>query len=313
MKLKDLSLDKGNRLLNALKEVIVNNKSYHDDSHGLSIYFPYSKGLDLKTYSSFSKINEYSKFIDNFYNYKNNKVVNPFSLSDSKSSADKNTEGLVDFKLELTEEQLENYAKARYILFVKDKGSDYYTPIRNSYDVNLNVNILSASVRGKQLRAAEEGTEDSFWILLREEEKKDDYTKYKSSVIFQDFRDDKYEMNNGFVQITVDKDNPNGVITSASKASVTDDNGNVIPSSNIENISEFQQIVFLNSKYKILDENNNYIEKWSSTGELFGLEIDIDKLKFVQEDFSDEYEYYVVFQIWDTVNNSYYSNLIKMN
>ena len=73
-------------------------------------------------------------------------------------------------------------------------------------------------------------------------------------------------------------------------------------------------IVYGSQRYKLLDEDGNYNPNWynESNGLYQGYEFLSDEFKLIKEDFSSDYDYYALFKIWDTENNSYFSNVAKM-
>ena len=312
-KLKDLSSTKAQKVLDSLKNVVVSNWATDNSSNGLSIYFPYPTGKYVNDYSILSQNNHYNNFIKAFYNYKTGKGSNNFNFKVNKAEASQTSSETADISLELTDEQVSEYAKARYMLFVKEED-DYYRPIRNSYDVSLNGNKLEATIRGKQLRVSDTDLNDgsSYYLLLRELEKTNDYTKYETGILLEDFKD-KVKLENAKMEIIVDKDNPNGRIGKIVLTNQKDENGLILPNSTVEDINDYQNVAFISSKYKILDENGKYKEDWESAGELRGVEVPVNDIVFIPETFDETKEYYCIFQIFDTANNSYYSNLIKMN
>lgn len=66
-------------------------------------------------------------------------------------------------------------------------------------------------------------------------------------------------------------------------------------------------------QYRIIGDNRNYTNDWESSGVYEGLELSIDNFEFNLKSFEDGYDYYAVFKIYDTNNEKYYSNLVKMN
>ena len=327
--LQTLSPEYASTLLENIKDTVVYNYSTNMYSNGLSVYFPYYHDEILEYYKIIANNKELSDFMVNFYNHKTNKKVSTsFSFNNSTITKGDKDNGSIkaDLSLELTDEQLKDYAKSEYIMFVK-VDDNFYTPIRRSSDIELKGNVLEAHVRGKQLRISSVDDSISYWLLLGEKERTDDYVKYENTVNLWkwnfDDPDKDMEAIVARLEIMVDKDHPNGVITQVteihnnnkSKDNKSDDplKAFALPSVKIEDINYYDTITFALGKYKILDDKGNYIENWESSGQLEGLEGDPGEFKFTQEDFKDEYEYYCVFRIYDTAGNYHYSNLVKMN
>ena len=326
--LQNLSPNYASDLLDEIKDTVVYNYSTNIYSNGLSVYFPYYHDEILDYYKIVANNKELSDFMINFYDHKaNKKVSKSFTFNNSTITKGKKDNGSIkaDLSLELTDEQLKDYAKAEYIMFVK-VDDEHYTPIRRSSDIELNGNKLEAHVRGKQLRILDKTTQDSYWLLLGEKERTDDYVKYEYAVNLWkwNFDNDKdMEAIVATLEIMVDKDHPNGVITQVtesynSKSNNSKNDGDplksfALPSVKIEDINYYDTITFALGRYKIVDENGNYIEDWGRSDVLEGLEMKPNEFEFIQEDFKDDYEYYCVFRIYDTAGNHHYSKLVKMD
>lgn len=307
--LKNLSSDKADELLKSLDDAVVYNRSKNNYSKGLSIYFPFNanNGLTNIYLKHLSKVNKnsYLSFITKFTNIKTMGSVGNWSSMNSNISAKKG-----DFSLQLTDEEKNNYSRANYTVY-RDMGDGYYMPIYQSSDVNIDeTGKLTAKYKGKALKIINNSDNSSETILLIEKERFDDYQNYFTFVSLNSYNEnDGFNFTSAYMNIVVNGDNPNGKIDSIIKT------GKDAPSMAMLNLKDYQDLYFMNYKYKILDSNGNYTEDWQSSGVAYMFRTgtkDTD-YTFTISNLDDDYKYYCVFKVYDIYNNYHYSNLIRMN
>lgn len=314
--LEDLSLDKANVVLNNLESAIVYNWATNNKSRGMSIYFPYNGSNDIKkyflnVYKSLNSFSSYNNFISNFYLVQTNQT-RAYSFNSNKTNI-KSTNNKSDFSLELTDEQLEGYARAEYLVFM-DKGEGYYWPVYKGKEVTLDGNTLNASINGTHLKVKNE-TGD-FVIPLFETYNEDDYIKYSTNVVLEDLSSDnpsEWKMDSAELSLVLDKKTKKVKVGSA----ILNKKDKNKPSTVAVNLKDYQYIAFGSMSHKILDENGNFsleVYENNNNGIYEGVEITPDELSDLKlSNFGDENDYYCVFRIYDVNNNYYYSKLIKMN
>lgn len=314
--LEDLSLDKANVVLNNLESAIVYNWATNNKSRGMSIYFPYNGSNDIKkyflnVYKSLNSFSSYNNFISNFYLVQTNQT-RAYSFNSNKTNI-KTTNNKSDFSLELTDEQLEGYARAEYLVFM-DKGEGYYWPVYKGKEVTLDGNTLNASINGTHLKVKNE-TGD-FVIPLFETYNEDDYIKYSTNVVLEDLSSDnpsEWKMDSAELSLVLDRKSKKVKVGSV----ILNKKDKNKPSTVAVNLKDYQYIAFGSMSHKILDENGNFswdVYNNSSNGIFEGVEITPDELSELKlSNFGDENDYFCVFRIYDVNNNYYYSKLIKMN
>ena len=306
---EDFSQDKANKVLSDLDDLIAYNYSNMKYSKGISTYFPYKSNHFLAIYNDIKYSDNYAKFIANFANVKANTRVSNFSIKENALSMSKLDANKADLEMELTQEQLDNYSTAKYMLFV-DMGDGYYRPIRSSKNIVSEDNKLKASVRGKQLRITNPETGNSTWLYLVELESTNEYTKYATNVTLE--TEDGEDFKAATITIIVDNEHPNGYISSVKSIVSTDDNIAGISSIALD-LNDYKYINFIGMNYKIFDENGQYTDDWQAKGEVNGLQVKVDNYSFEVEDFDSEYTYYGIFIVSDIADESYTSNLIKLD
>ncbi len=311
--LRDLSPEKAERVLTNLENIVLYNYATNDQSRGLSIYFPFNgediyKQYFLKIYKQLSSLAPYGNFIERFYTLQKTPTGGT-SFSNTELKVDSSSEA--DFVLELDEDQKAAFAKASYFVFKAD-GEGYYHPIYVGGEVSLDGNLLKASIRDRQLKVVSDEDGSEYLLTLTETDETDSFIKYRASVLLEDFRSEdptEWRMDNSDMSLIYDKQK--GTIQIGSVILRSDDE--LKPNSVAVDLKDYQVLAFVNSKYKILDENGNYKEDWEGNGIIEGFEEKVDKFHFELQDFGDDSDYYCVFVIRDIYNQVYYSKLVKMN
>ena len=322
----------GKAVRDALEEAVVYNWTNTNYSHGLSIYFPYNNKVFLSSYSDISTSDNYTSFINSFYNIKSGIKVSSYSdfsesdgikFSDKKSKKKKEKvkEKETDVELELTEEQIKNMTKASYLVFADTKDG-YYQILYAGKDVKVDGNKLKASIKDRMLRLTDsEYDDDDTWLLAVEDKVEDDYVEIKTYV---------YLSNSSAVFgsktlpstaiIRIDKEHPNGYIKALytnfdGKSDSENSNSFSVFAPAGTKLTDYNFISVLSSRYKLLDENGNYNPNWTETSDhvIQGKVFRTNMVKFKKEDFKSDYDYYVVFRIYDIANNEYSSKPIKIS
>ena len=330
--LKDLSPTKGQKVLDNVERAVLYNWATNDSSRGISIYMPYNgetvyRNYFVNMYSDFSELGDYKNFISTFTNSLNSGTTT-LSFAQNKSEVKDDKKSGKRFTLELTDEQKERYARARYLVFKKtDDG--YFRIVYNGKEVDLDGNTLSATIEGKQLKAVvtEDGERFEELIPLRETDITDEFIKYEATVSLEKiewydaegpfgdtYKDFNFSIDLANVDIIYNK--KTGKITTGNYVLIEkneSDNDIKLPNTIIVDPNDYTDIMIASSSYKILDENGNYTEDWESNGTITGIEGSYDTFSLETEKFDDDSEYYAVFRIYDTNNNYYYSKLVKMN
>ena len=315
-KFSSYSKDNATKLQNAIGSAVVYNWSTNDFSHGLSVYFPYNGDIFLKTYGDYSASKNYNNLISDFSNLKKNTSSTVFADFSSKNNVDvkNNTKESADVEIKLTDEQAKNFAKARYFVF-SDNKDGYYNVLYRGNTVKLENNTLKVDVKGKMLRIADSDyLEDSEWIRGFEKEVTDSYTDIVGMFIL---RNHLYDMHLVNAEIRIDKEHPNGYIKNIYFNDESSSNlNNQFSTFSPVNVSldDYKYLESVSSAYKVVDEQGNYNPNWSdeNNGVIQGHYFSTDQFKLIKEDFSADYDYYVAVQIWDTANNTYFSNIVKI-
>ena len=301
------------KLLNAINDAVLYNYTNNSSSHGISIYFPYSgadnvKKYFLQVYSNLSFSNNYKEFINDFYQLQNKPSGFAFNINQNEVNKDdeKNT-----ISIQLSQEQISNYASATFTIFERDKEHpDYYRMIYNADDVELDSNgVLSSNYTNKILYVKDDDTNES--IYAPSFYRKHNNTRFIYVTLYakdKDFLDDDYMTGATLFFAPTIGENP--VVGSAKLRSYNERiDGTLL---DLNNYSKYEALF---AAYKLLDNKGNVLpsEEWESAPVYTGWSADLtstDDYKYSSLDI--EGEYYALFIVNDIHDNSSYSKLIKV-
>lgn len=315
--LRELSPEKADKVLNNIETAVLYNWATNDSSRGISIYFPYSTktyttGFYLGIYSLIDELGDYYAFMSEFNKIQSSGGTNYSFASNAVSVTGDLTNA--DFTLELTDEQLEGYAKAEYLVMI-DKGDGYYWTFYKGNEVTLDGNTLSANINGNHVKvlATEEDEEDLTFPLI-ETYYDDDYIQYVTYGVLEYLPDNISDWKMDSAEITFQLNRKTKEVSIVSV--ILQEDGD-LPNTIAVNLADYTHLVIGMSSYNIYDEEGNYDPTNMfnrSNGIYEGVEIKIDELENIQvASFDDENDYYCIFRIYDIYNNVYYSDLVKMN
>lgn len=302
--LKSYSKKEANELLDTINSMVAYNWSTNDSSHGIAIYFPFNgsesaKNMHLSLYAKIDVSDDYHEFIKDFNNIQTGESTFTFSLKNNETKINNK-----EFSLQLTEEQIKNYASASYIIFKKtDDG--YFTPLYSSTNAKLGDDgVVRTNVSNNLIKVVDKRDNSEAYLQAFETSAKD--KEYITTAVLVKEGDYKIKAANMYIKID---ESGKPVITKTALI----DNG--LASSAVVDYKTYGTIQFTNYRYNILDENGNYNENWegSPVKHLFEVKANDDSAEFKTASLDESDDYYCVFKIKDVKNKYYYSNLIKIN
>ena len=174
-------------LLSALEKLVVHSHSNHAGAGGVSIYFPfYNKELYQSwwgpAYGQLAFSPGYTAFLQAYAGVWLGERLT--GKADRALSEVRYGAAPLEFTLQLTPEQLENYASARYMILSRSEGERYQF-LFSSEDVALEEGLLRANYDGRALfsRDPADGTLGSA-LPFREIERTEDWVRYLVFGIF---------------------------------------------------------------------------------------------------------------------------------
>jgi hypothetical protein len=313
-RINDYSAVSNEKLITAINNAVVYNWSREvQESHGLSVYFPY-KGSGLNQYKYLNAYNDidfseqYVSFIKKISSLVRSNKNSSFSKSDITESKSEVTKG--EFSLELTNDQAKDFAEAFYIVFEKEEDG-LFMPIYSSDNAYLEGNKLKTKVSNNLIKIVDHSDESSAYLQLTERSKAG-VKSYRSTAVAFYFGDgdDLSEFEVEAVNLHIDyKENGSPYIA---KTSIID-NGDSTTSTRFVDLNHYEYVQFTNYRYGILDQNGNYNPNWESSNTKYLFEVSTDSDYELVNVSLDDGDYYAIFCVTDIYGNSFYSNLVDVN
>lgn len=306
------STKNNSKLLKAIDEAIIYNRTNEKESHGLSIYFPYNgrkamKYKFLEVYQKLNYSNEYKKFINNFNNMRSNAKSFSFSFSDSsiKTKTENNTT-----EIQLTKEQINNYAFSTFTIFERDsEHQNYYKPIYNTDNTILDENgVLKVNYSNNLTKIKDDESGEYRYALTYYRKKQD--IKYTYGILYD--KDADFTNSNFSARATLYlKENEKGkLILSNAKLNSKNERIDGI----LINLDEYETYEIWTNSYRILDENGKVLDttEWESAPVVTGFGGNLSELELEYSSLDKGDNYYALFIVTDMNGNASYSKLIKV-
>ena len=287
--LKSLSSTKADDVLVALDNAIVYNWSNNDFSNGLAVYFPYRsssrvRNMHYTNYKNLTGLKDYYEFITAFDNLQKKSSNGSFSAI-SKEAINISVENK-KVSLVLDDDNMDNYAKASYIIF--EKVGTNYSPVftsdtfelgTNKYTKDLDMNLIKVINNDNNTSAILNLNTNSFNNLYTDATVSNSDSSLTSKIYFKNLKISK-------------------VVESK-----TDSSAGIYL-----DINEYSSIKFAKPNYSVLNKGVVY-HNWEETK--------VDSYFEVGSNYSFESveldsNYYVMFKIYDVDNLYTYSDLIQI-
>ncbi len=319
-KLSILSNDKATKLKNSINDAVVYNWGNSDESKGLSVYFPFKADNVYKTrfltiYKRLGYNSEYYNFISSINNIQNSSSQYAYSFNLDQNKIEVNTKkNKKEFSIELTDDQVKNFARASYLIFKKE-SDEYYTPIYGGRDAVLDGKTLKSNITDNLFLVYDPSDNSTEYILAFQDKKKGQYT---ISAVLQNYGSELSDFDVRAANLIVQVDDKNNIKLSQILPTLKDDE-EIVQGLTL-NLEDYKTIQFSKFQYKVLDDQGNFTLDWKGNPTLHLWEI-TDKSGLSEKSFEfrrgslddDKGEYYCVFMITDIKNNTVYSKLVKID
>lgn len=317
-RLSILSNDKANKLKNSINDAVVYNWGNSDESKGLSIYFPFkasnmAKTKFLSVYKDLGYNTEYFGFISEMYNIQNSSssFAYSFNLDNNKVEVTKK-KNKREFSINLTDDQVQNFARASYLIFKKETD-EYYTPIYGGRDAELDGNVLKSNITDNLFMVYDPSDKSTEYVLAFQDKKEGQYT---ISAVLQNYGSEFSDFDTKAANLIVQVDKKNNIKLSQILPTLKDED-DLVQGLTLK-LEDYKSIQFTKFQYKVLDSNGNFTLDWQGNPTLHLWEIS-DRNGLTEKSFElkrgsldDNGEYYCVFMITDIKNNTVYSKMVKI-
>ncbi len=325
--LKDLYPNEAEAVCLALEKAVFKNGTNTDKSCGLSIYYPFYNKYHYEvswkdTYGKLNVFDSYKIYLDNYQSIwlsesdtdsyvSENK---PYLVESDPSHENKNDVAGRKYCLNLTKEQNETFAKARYYILNRISG-DIYFPVFACNDVSNNGGVLSASFEGKAIYIKNKYNNYYLPIAVGYDTigdvarysinawgKNSDNTT-EDTLEFQIALDNKTDKVS-LTSLTLDEANKSEAYLGSGR-------------SEDREITDWDSIQFLYGNFSYLTRNDNGtiapLSSWTGIFAVDSYEIDPkDGIEFTYSSLDDG-DYYIIFEITDTKNNKYCSEPLAID
>ena len=314
-KTSEYSTKDSKKLLETIESAVIYNETNEKDSHGLSIYFPYNGGKGQKykyineVYSHLDYSNNYKTFINTFNKTRTDSKPFSFNIND-KSVIETTKENQME--IQLTKEQINNYAYSTFTIFKQDiDHPNYYYPIYNSDDTTLDKNgKLKIDYTNKLTKVLDEDTGKYQYVLTYHRNRNNQNQRTTDAILY----DKDYDISDGRFMSRATlylADTSNKKLT-VSMAKLKSNNERI--NGAVLNIDDYETYEIWTNSYRILDDKGNVLDtsEWESSPTLTGFSGKLSELEFEYTNLDKGNRYYALFIITDINGNTSYSKLIKV-
>jgi len=328
----------------AVEDMIVYNATNMRNANGVCICYPYDADADYK--EAYMIIRENIGFMEDYGTYleKFSKLRSEKKRKDSwdfskaatgvKQEESTETSNVVtsDISLQLTEEQVKNFAYAGYHILcnakaagfdyaMKDsRGDDIYFLIHQGADVTLDEDGKLHAYYGNQamyVKNLTTGDYSGFPLILFEVERTEDEIRYTTGGVLHDMESDdisEWTVDAVDIQIVVNEEYPDGVIRYVIPSG--SDREIECPNKQLYRLEDFSFLDIVSSaRYVTRDENGQMLSygDWESTGWMNGFDIVIaDGYELEYRPLDNPEAYACIFYTVDLEGNRSYSELIPL-
>lgn len=303
-------------LQSALDDLVVYERSNVMDAHGVAVYFPYENQeyVDewMTEYEKIGFSDTYISFLKTFTATLSGEQLAEWDITELEPEESEETEG--EYYVQLTEDQAENYARAKFTVWEEDSEGSYICWLLST-DVTLaDDGKLSSPFRGERFFL----TDDSGVLVpctALEIERTEEYSMYSISIMAArgNIGDGDFSFQSLEVHVRVDEEHPDGEI--AGIYITQDEEDSLFPEKTYYTLEEGDAIYqFLFARDIVFNEDGSVapFEEWeSSSGIGAGFELSGD-LQVVLMEPEEVSQYCCLFDVTDTQGNSYYTNPVYL-
>lgn len=311
-RLMSLYPEEAEDLQNALGRLVIRNATNVHGAHGVAVYFPYENKAKvqnwLEVYETTGFSGEYRKFLDSFTQTLSAAPLAQWDISE-EIPVENEEQGL--YYVQLTPEQCENYAKARFSVWEEDTPGNYICWLISD-DVTLQEDgKLTSTFRGKRFYLGDTSGEE-LPCLAMEIERNEAYVKYAIPAFVIPKGGDLMDMELFYLHVRVDDAHPEGQILGAYNQKEAD--STQFPDRDVLEIGDGDCVIpFLYGREIVFREDGTLapFDAWKATSGS-GATFDVSgELKVSIREAQEDVSYCCLFSITDTQSNLYFTNSVN--
>ena len=301
-------------VLDLVEKMVVASGSNTDNCCGFSIYYPYyNKSYYKKSWSDeYRNLSLFPGYETYLSRYEQIWLGTDMEVYFSESMVP-SVSGGGSYTLELTPEQQEVYADARYYV-LRRTGDQLYMPIFVSADVTEEDGTLTANYPGKAIYVTD-GDGQKFIPVAKQTDSYDRVTHYTLMPhVDEGELDSEYQ----FTEIQMALDGETEELTVMGIYKKGEEEELATGKKEEINLSDWKRITFMNvrASYITRDENGIILPffDWPQGDWITGFECYLtDGISFTYEPvYDDGFEYFIMFEVSDVQNNRYSSELLPI-
>ncbi len=300
-------------VLDLLKDMVVNSRSNTENSCGVSLYYPYynkayysrSWSADYQALDLFPDYRSYLSRYEKVWLGTDMQVYFSDSMVPSLS-------GSGSYTLQLTEEQQEHFASARYYV-LRRTGDQLYTPVFVSADVTNEDGTLTANFPGKVIYVSD-GDGIKTIPVVKHTDSHEGVINYSLFPHLESF--DRETLQFSEIQLSLEPETEELTV----KGMYTVEEGDGLSTGKRQEITleNWRKISFMDvrASYLTRDENGLLLPffDWPTGDWITGTEMfAADGISFSYEEiYDDGYEYFIMFEVSDVQDSRYSSELLPI-
>ena len=315
IKMMQIYPEQSKALQSALEEMVVCETSNVFGAHGVAVYFPYENKTYaeewIKEYETIGFSESYVAFLKSFTDTLSGNQLADWDISEAAPEENEAVTG--EYFVQLTAEQYENYAHAKYSIWEEDSPGSYICWV-NSSDVTVSEDgKISSGFEGKRFMLGDTSGV-SISCCAMEIERNESYAKYAIPIMITRVEEEiVLLMEPGYIHVKVDAEHPEGVVIGVYKDIDTD--SSLFPDKDVIEIKEGDEIhPYYFARDIVFREDGSVapFEEWESSSGTGDSIIVTGDFTISMEDPEETNEYCCLFSVTDTQGNSYYTNPIYL-
>lgn len=321
--LLDVYPEEAGAIRSILESMVVANATNAENCCGLSLYYPfYNKYYFEESWGAvYDQLGLFPEYLNYLQNYQTIWLQNDMLENASSEIPEVSSAG--SYTLQLTEEQAETFASARYYILVRD-GEEYFTRIYSSHNVTNRDGLLTANFDGNVLYAKDNFGNYQIPVAI-EHDTVNGQTRYSVYATLSNYSLDLLAVPEDLEFIVqahrfgLSIDNRTKEVTVNSLVPYDHQTGSeLLTGGKLEDtdLSDWACCLFVHDDHRYLSRYENGaimpVEQWDASTMFSAVEFPVENgIEFVCAPLVKG-EYYLLFEVEDTQGNRYCSELLPI-